>query len=391
MMRIWVMIVSWALVTSMGAAAQGADDLALPELLRTSSGDLVTTPEAWRDQRRPELLELFRTHIYGRAPVTRPGDLAFEVTETDAQALDGQATRKNVALTFSGPAGKGKIRLHLFVPNSATKPVSCFLLICHRDLRSMDHTREQRVPFWPVEEIIARGHASAVFNVANVDPDRHDDFQNGVHGIFQQPGAQRKPDDWAGIAAWAWGASRCMDYFETDADIDTAHCAVIGHSRGGKTALWCGAEDERFALVISNNSGCTGAALARRKRGETIQAINRGFPHWFCDNYDQYNESEDALPVDQHMLIALQAPRLVYVASASKDGWADPLGEFLACVYAEPAFGLFGLGGVGAAQQPPVNTPLQTGHIAYHLRDGKHDLSLYDWQQYMNFAELHWR
>ncbi len=191
-----------------------------------------------------------------------------------------------------------------------------------------------------------------------------------------------------------------MDYFETDKDIDEKHIGVLGHSRAGKTALWCGAQDERFALTISNNSGNTGAALSRNKtlrqqkgknRGERVKDINKGFPHWCCTNYKKFNDNEDELPVDQHELIALMAPRLVYVASATEDTWADPEGEFLSCVHAGPVYQLFGLGGVGAMKMPKPQQPLHTGHIGYHIRIGKHDLVEYDWNCYMDFADKHWK
>lgn len=366
-----------------------AQDLNLPDPLLTANGKKVTA-KMWTASHREHTLEQFRTHIYGRNPVGRPKDLSFKITKTDPQALEGKATLKLIEIHYSGPGGKGMFNLSLFVPNEAKEPVPAFLLICNRDRENIDHTRNVKSPFWPVERAIERGYAIAAFHNSELDPDKHDKFKNGVHGVFDVKDKPRAKDAWGTIAAWAWGASRVMDYFETDEAIDAKHVAVLGHSRGGKTALWCGAQDERFALTISNNSGCTGAALARRKSGERVTRINKSFPHWFCENYKAFNEKEDELPVDQHQLIALMAPRLVYVASATEDTWADPQGEFLACVHAGPVYELLGLKGVGASEMPKPEAPRHTGHIGYHLRTGKHNLVEYDWNCYMDFADRHW-
>lgn len=365
-----------------------ASDLNLPDPLITASGEAVTTPDQWREVRRPEILELFRTHMYGRRPVGRPDDLRFEVRDVTPDAMDGAATRKLVDILYSGPGGDGKIQLILFIPNDAPKPAPAFVLICHRDAENIDPTREVKMPFWPAEQIVARGYAAATFHVSDVAPDDKETWKQGVYTILPAPD---EAEAWGAISIWGWGASRILDYFETDADVDETHVAVVGHSRGGKAALCCGAEDERFALTCSNDSGCTGAAIARRKKGESVHLINSRFPHWFCPNYDAFNGREEALPVDQHQLVALMAPRLVYVASASEDDWADPEGEFLSCVHAGPVYALFGLDGVSATEMPAPDQPLQGGHIGYHLRSGKHDLTEYDWHRYIDFADKHWK
>ncbi|HWI56293.1 MAG TPA: prolyl oligopeptidase family serine peptidase [Bacillota bacterium] len=368
----------------------GAKDLDLPDPLTTRSGEKVSSVELWQTKRRPEILELFRENVYGRMPVRRPEKLQFEVTESTPEALEGKATRKQVKIAYQGPGGEGAIRLVLFIPNDSPKPAPCFVLICNRGPENIDPTRKVKSPFWPAEQIVARGYAAAAFLNADVALDKNVHFTNGVHRIFD-PADGRKADSWATIAAWAWGASRVLDYLETDRAIDAKRVAVVGHSRGGKTALWAGAEDERFAMAVSNESGSTGAALARGKQGERIRDINKTFPYWFCDNYKRYNDREEELPVDQHMLVGLMAPRLVYVASATEDAWSDPRNEFLAAVHAGPVYRLFGLQGLNTDVMPKAESPLQAGSIGYHLRTGKHNLTEYDWARFMDFADKHLR
>jgi hypothetical protein len=222
-----------------------------------------------------------------------------------------------------------------------------------------------------------------------VDPDNYDEFKNGIHAVLDR--GERKGDSWGTIAAWAWGASRCMDYFETDKDINRKKVAVLGHSRGGKTALWAGAEDQRFSLVISNESGCGGAALARRSYGETVARINTSFPHWFCSNYKKYADNENSIPVDMHELLSLIAPRALYVACASDDLWGDPKGSYLALYNSLPVFQLLKTGSDLPETIPPLNVQVKSGKTGFHIRDGGHNLLLKDWNWFMDFADMVWK
>jgi hypothetical protein len=386
----------------------------LPDPLVLADGGKVADAKTWQTKRRVEILELFRTYVYGRSP-GRPANMSFELTSQIRDALGGMATRKEVAIYFAGKKDGPKMDILIYVPNSAKKPTAAFLGLnfggnqaVHSDSgitlsrqwmreskeagvvnnRATEASRGKEASRWQVEKILQRGHALATIYYGDIEPDFAEGWKLGVRGALN-PGGDKTafaPDDWGAIGAWAWGLSRALDYLETDNDIDAKRVAVIGHSRLGKTALWAGAEDERFAIVISNDSGCGGAALSRRQFGETVERINNSFPHWFCGNFKKYNLKEADLPVDQHQLIALVAPRPVYVASAEEDRWADPRGEFLSAKHAEPVYQMFGNKGLGVDEMPPVNQPVGDA-IGYHIRTGKHDVTEYDWEQYLKFAD----
>ncbi|MEI7898720.1 MAG: acetylxylan esterase [bacterium] len=360
----------------------------LPDVLKTVDGQTVDSVAVWETDRRPEILELFKAQVFGRNPVERPPSLRFEATEPGTEVWEGKALRKRINICYSGPGGEGTLRVVAFLPKAA-KPAPAFLLIGNLPELNIDPGPHLKFPLWPAKELVARGYAAVSFQTGDVDPDSFDGFTNGVHGVFQPDPKVRTASSWGTLAAWAWGASRIMDWIEAEPLIDRTRVAVVGHSRWGKTALWCGASDARFALTISNDSGCGGAKLNRLDlpKSEHIARINKVFPHWFCDNYKKYGDNESALPLDQHMLVALLAPRLAYVASASDDDWAGQPGEFRSCVLASPVWQLYGKKGLVGDTFPAVETPLQEGCVGYHVRAGKHDLARYDWERYMDFAD----
>ncbi len=361
----------------------------LPDALLCADGKRVESAGAWEERRRPETLALFERHVYGKSP--RPESVKFEVLETDARSLDGAATRRKVRITSFAGGRSFAFEASVVVPNNAPGPVPAFLFINNRDPADADAASTKPSDFWPVSEMIRRGYAAATFHTADVDPDADGPEARaaGVRSALAGPGREGR-DAWGSLAAWAWGAGRLLDYLETVPAVNAKHVAVIGHSRGGKAALWAGAADARFALVVSNDSGCGGAALSRRRFGETVEIINKKFPYWFCGNFTGYNGREDQLPVDQHQLLAMIAPRPLYVASADEDLWADPRGEFLSLVHAGEVYRLYGQPEL-FEPMPPLNTPVIRGRVAYHIRSGKHDLTLRDWNWYMDFADRQWK
>ncbi|MBQ2374995.1 MAG: acetylxylan esterase [Alistipes sp.] len=365
----------------------------------------VASKREWQKKVRPAVMEFFQQEVYGIVPPSQP-EVDFHIID-EGEAFGGKVKRREVEMTIGGstkaliliylPAQhKGKVPVFLGMNFKGNHQIAADPEVTISDNAprgkelGTDPERGAAASRWTVEMLTEAGYGVVTIYRGDIDPDFDDGFRNGIHPHFYAEG-QTSPyaHEWGTIGAWAWSLSRVMDYLEKDNDIDHKHVAVIGHSRLGKTALWAGAQDSRFAMVISNDSGCGGAALSMRKHGETVAAINRNFPHWFCDNYNKYSNNEEELWIDQQGLLALIAPRPIYVASASLDDWADPEGEFLAALYASPIYELYGKKGLTSPTMPAVNTPVGDGHVGYHLREGKHDITAWDWAQYIKFADRH--
>jgi len=359
-------------------------DYSLPDILTSNDGTKIQTESQWNKIRRPEIVELFLKNMFGRVPETLY-KVEFNVVSTK-NALRGMATQKQVEITIHREDKSLLIHLTLVTPNGTLRPVPTFLLIDPWYYQKNSPDWKENIEYWPVNEAIKRGYGMAIFDATDLDPDVFDNFKNGIHGLLD---VNTRPDDaWGTIAAWAWGASRCMDYLVTDKDVAANLVAVVGHSRAGKTALWAGAEDTRFAMVVSNESGAGGAALARRRFGETVERLNTVFPHWFCMNFKKYNNKEDSLPFDMHMLLSLIAPRALYIDCADEDLWGDPKGSYLSLYSAIPVFNLLGVKSDIKKSMPPLNKQVIRGRVGFHIRNGSHNLLLKDWNWFMDFADL---
>ncbi|QJE99371.1 acetylxylan esterase [Luteolibacter luteus] len=397
-----------------GGIARAQDGL--PDPLVSTDGTKITSAKEWKEKRRPELLEFFAREMYGQSPGV-PEKMSFEEFDRDREALDGKATRIQIAIYPGGKPGP-RIDLLIYVPNGVEGPVPAFLGLnfwgnhaIHKDPgirlteswvennhqpyvdlkgvdanRATDETRGVNASQWPVEMILSRGYAVATMYREDVAPDHEPYFGSGVPPLY--PELQRGEGNWGTIAIWAWSLSRALDVLENEPLIDARRVAAFGFSRLGKAALWAGANDERFALTISNESGAGGAKLFHRGVGEDIQRLNSLFPHWFSRKFRAYIGKDKELPFDQHLMISCIAPRPVYVASAIEDRNADPEGEFEGLKAAEGVFELLGAKGLPAERWPEVDVSVQGG-IGYHVRAGRHDVTDFDWEQYLKFSDKH--
>tara|TARA_R110001583_G_scaffold1890_2_gene14402 strand:+ start:1764 stop:3083 length:1320 start_codon:yes stop_codon:yes gene_type:complete len=380
----------------------------LPDVLTSFSGNPITNQTEWEENRRREILQFFEKQVYGKVP-DRLDEYGFKLLEESNDAYGGKARRKQIAITLK--KNKKTITYYMLIYLPKGNPTAPVFLGYNfygnhtvtadpnvpitkawvknneafgiTDNKASESSRGIRTHRWAIEKMLDNGFGLATIYYGEIDPDKND-FSDGVHSLFYRDGQTKpKTNEWGSISAWAFGLSKAMNYLESDVNISKVF--VFGHSRLGKAALWAGATDKRFAGVISNNSGCGGAALSRRQFGETVAQINTSFPHWFADSFLKYDNNERTLPVDQHQLLALIAPRPLYIASAEEDKWADPKGEFLSTYYASSVYGLYGRKGITSKEMPKTNAPIQNT-VAYHIRTGNHDVMDYDWENYIKWA-----
>lgn len=385
---------------------------------------LIPSGTEWNQVRKGRLWELFAREVYGEVPQMK--------VETDwelisEQELAGLGVKQKIRVILRADRGTYEFPLFLYIPEKKEKKYPVALYIENKPRvpspvgpapegismeklaeltggqgdafkamlanvpapKPCDIENKTDNPYWPVEDLLKRGIAAAAFYTEDLAEDKITGYENGLFGFFGGS-AIRGESSWGVISVWAYGASRAVDVLSAQPALDETRIAVVGHSRGGKTALWCAASDARVSCCYANNSGCTGAALSRGKKGEQLVHINSIFPYWFCEKYKTYNGREEALPIDQHMLLALIAPRPLYLASATEDFWADPVSEFLSAAEASKAYEALGLPGLCCDELPEPGHPCHDGRIGYHVREGGHALTKNDWMLFCDFWMKHW-
>jgi len=369
----------------------------LPPLLTASNGQTINTPEDWFRIRRPEIMSLFGNLVYGTVPkFPSPFVVSDLIKKQDSEFLNGMGTRQEIGLRFRSNRDEVNMHLLVFTPNDAKGPVPAFMIHSFDNTRSnkfdADRFRKGRLNNgWPIEEFFKRGYGLVVVYQQDLIGHNEIEFQNGIHKMSYPKGQSfPKASQWGVLSTIAWGGSQAMSYLENSQEsIDPKRVALMGHSKLGKAALWNAAQDQRFALAISAQSGCAGAALWRRKSGETLEKMVTRFPYWLCRNAWKFVNNEDDLPVDQHMLLACIAPRPVYVHSADDDTWADGRGEYLSAYHAGPVYKLLGKKGLESEESPPVGEAIINSDVGYHIREGGHSIEMFDWLKFLDFADHH--
>lgn len=357
----------------------------LPDPFVSEKGHLIKTISDWENIRRPEIMNLFTNEVYGGIPKDFDSISFQESTEFENPFAE-TAIFKEIDITVKRNGKSHTMRLNVFFPKTATKPSPIILLINHRPKDENGEIAEEG--YWPVEKILQAGFATASFHGETVAPDDSERFTEGILETLY-PEELDNPAGMRTFGVWGWASMRAMDYFIQEPLIDTKNSAIVGHSRSGKTALWTGANDPRWSVVISNESGCGGAALSRRKFGETVKIINTAFPHWFNDNFKKYNDQENLLPIDQHMLAMMIAPRAIYFSSAREDFWADPKGEYLSLQIGSRVYtDIYGESVSFPDTFENLKSPVIQTHAGYHIRNGGHGLTPEDWGHFLEFIKL---
>ena len=369
----------------------------LPEVLVTTQGKRVTTPEEWMNVRRPEIMSIFSNLIYGRVPEPEsPIQIEYEVVATDPDFMGKKATRKDVKITISNDKGEAEMYILIYTPNNVDGPVPAMMKHSFNNTKSKRDFDARSIRSgrlnngWPIAKWLDAGFGFVVVDQQDLVKHNDVEFNSGIHELFYKTGQSfPKAHEWGNLTTVAWGAMRALDYLETDDSIDHTRVGVMGHSKMGKAAIWTAAQDERFALMISAQSGCAGAALWRRTSGETLEKMVTRFPYWLSRNAWKFVGNEDDLPVDQHMLLACIAPRPIYIHSGVEDTWADGRGEYLSAYHASPVYELLGKKGLTSEASPAVDTPIMDGEVGYHIRPGGHTITDYDWDRFVEFSMIH--
>jgi hypothetical protein len=378
----------------------------LPNPLALEDGRIIQDVTEWTSQQRPRLLNIFEKQVYGQVPPL-PQSIVEATLLAEDTVFDGLGIRKQFTVPLLDQESSPTMTILLYLPTKMTKPADIFLglnfngnhaidsdegilisdgWLAHNDSNELE--RGASSGRWSIQRILSRGYGLATIYHGDISTDLREGYGNNIYSYFYKDG-QTEPEsnEWGAIGAWAWGLRRAIDYF-TQHETSVNRIMLIGHSRLGKAALWASVQDERCVLVISNNSGCMGAALSRRAFGETVEALNTNWSRWVCRDFHQYSRKESDLPIDQHTLISLIAPRPVYIASAEDDLWADPYGEFLGGYHANPAYHLYGKQGLPVDEHPAIHQPVM-GTIGYHIRAGEHNVTDYEWQCFLDFADQH--
>lgn len=373
----------------------------LPDPLRLNHGGVVNDAGAWNAARRPEILQSYEEEVFGRVPSAAPR-VACEEVAADSRNLGGLALRREFQFHVRAGSRETGFRVHLLLPPKASSPVPLFLhlvlsdqdFVCGNSGAGLVATRSSGPDYNEsagAALALARGYGYAWVRYTDVEVDAASDNLKGVRGLALRPG-QEKPaaNEWGTISAWAWTLSRILDAFERNPAIDARRVGIIGHSRLGKTVLWAGATDPRFALVYASCAGEMGSALSRRDYGETVDDLAEVFPWWFAGNFQKFSAHWNDLPVDAHLLIALNAPHPLFITGGTADQWADPRGEFLAEVAAGPVYRLLGRKPLETTQYPPpIDTPLISGTLGFYYHTGPHVMSESDWKVFLDFADAH--